>query len=496
MQLHFLAALLLAQAQAPNLAQQYDAHLASRLPVMLSELLRFQTVAGNAAALREQQAWLARTGKALGFVVRDAGRVTEIELPGPPGAPVLGLVTHGDVQPVDEHWTIPPFNGLVKDGKVFGRGAADDKGPIVQALLAMKTLADSGVTRTHTVRLLVGTDEESENLDIVEYLKLHRAPDYSLVLDSEFPVVVGEKAWNSLTVACVLKERGATAKPWTVEALEAGLSPSIVPDWAHIRLGWRDGKADWSDLKKRLHQKTWGPGLKWDFTGTESAADIVIHGHAAHAGVNLRGGRNALVGLANVLEGELNGGCADDLLAFARVAGQDLHGTGLGLTKSDPVWGRWSVNVATVKPKSPDLTELTVNLRSTPPMNGPAREAYLRKFVSDFSEKRGVKLEVGGFFKDEPLRFDPQAKLVRRLLADYAKAAGRTEGPAISGGGTYAKRLPSSIAFGMWFAGTPYPGHDVDEAVSIQDEHRGVHVLLEALGDLATGPALASPFSP
>src|SRR5438045_1854887 len=77
-----------------------------RLETLLSEAIRFPTVAGNEQARKDQQGWLLRTAAALGLVARDAGPVTEIELPGPAGAPVLGLVVHGDVQPVEaSHWT-------------------------------------------------------------------------------------------------------------------------------------------------------------------------------------------------------------------------------------------------------------------------------------------------------------------------------------------------------------------------------------------------------
>ena len=141
---------------------------------------------------------------------RDAGLIDEIELPGPPNAPVLGLMVHGDVQPVDaDAWSFPPFAGKADDDYVYGRGSADDKGPLVQALLAMKALKESGITRTHTVRLLVGSDEESNNTDVAEYLKTHQPPDYTLVLDSEFPVVVGEKAWNSLSLTTDAKSERA-----------------------------------------------------------------------------------------------------------------------------------------------------------------------------------------------------------------------------------------------------------------------------------------------
>src|SRR5512132_3603651 len=116
-------------ATAPRPAKE-----SSRLEPMLKEVIRFPTVAGNDQARRDQKAWLLRTAAALGLVARDAGPVTEIELPGPEGAPILGLIVHGDVQPVDAaQWTVPPFEGLVRGGEVIGRGAADDKGPLVQA---------------------------------------------------------------------------------------------------------------------------------------------------------------------------------------------------------------------------------------------------------------------------------------------------------------------------------------------------------------------------
>ncbi|TMA26765.1 MAG: M20 family metallopeptidase [Deltaproteobacteria bacterium] len=86
--------------------------------------------------------------------------------------------------------------------------------------------------------------------------------------------------------------------------------------------------------------------------------------------------------------------------------------------------------------------------------------------------------------------------MVRRLMDAYTRVTGERPPPAISGGGTYAKRIPRAIAFGMWFPGKPYPGHDVDERISIADLERGYDVLLEAVRDIATGPPLREPFAP
>ncbi len=489
-----LSSLVLAQPSGSGLARAYRRDWAPRLQPLLSELIRFPTVAGNAKARDDQQAWLVKVGTELGFAVRPAGKVTEVELPGPAGAPVLGLVVHGDVQPVDDHWSIPPFEGVVKDGAILGRGAADDKGPLVQALLAMRTLAGSGLARTHTIRLLVGSDEESDNLDFKEYLADHRAPDLSLVLDSAFPVVVGEKAWVGYWLDAPLASRGP-AGGLEVMALEAGLSPSIVPDRATLTVRVPAG-TDLESLRARLAAKPSPAGTRLEArAGPDRTITVTAFGKAAHGGVNLEGGRNALVALARAMEGELPAGGADDLLAWVRLAGKDIYGSSLDLP-GHPVFGPTTVNPATLQRQQDGSYRLFINLRANPTLGVAALRAHLDAKVAAYDAAHGARLAAGGWFGDEPLAFDPNGKLVRRLLAAYARATGRADPPAISGGGTYAKRIPNAIAFGMWFPGKPYPGHDVDEQVDLKDLHLGVEVLLEALADLACGPPLREPFKP
>ncbi|HEU4385565.1 MAG TPA: Sapep family Mn(2+)-dependent dipeptidase [Anaeromyxobacteraceae bacterium] len=499
--MRFLSALIpclalaqLAQPAQPGLAEAYRRNWAPRLQPLLSELIRFPTVAGNDEARSDQQAWLLKVGKELGFAVRPAGKVTEVELPGPAGSPVLGLVVHGDVQPVDDHWSIPPFEGAVKEGAILGRGAADDKGPLVQALLAMRTLADSGLARTHTVRLLVGSDEESDNLDFKEYLVDHQAPDLSLVLDSAFPVVVGEKAWVGYWLDAPLASRGP-AGGLEVIALDAGLSPSIVPDRATLTMRVPAG-IDLEPLRTRLAAKPSPAGTRLEaHAGPDRTIAVTAFGRAAHGGINLEVGRNALVALARAMEGELPPGGADDLLAWIRLAGKDIHGSSLDLP-GHPIFGPTTVNPATLKRQENGSYRLFINLRANPTLGIAALRAHLDAKVEAYNATHGAKLLAGGWFEDEVLAFDPNGKLVRRLLAAYGRATGRTDPPAISGGGTYAKRIPNAIAFGAWFPGKPYPGHDVDEKVELTDLHLGVAVLLEALADLACGAPLKEPFKP
>jgi hypothetical protein len=133
------------------------------------------------------------------------------------------------------------------------------------------------------------------------------------------------------------------------------------------------------------------------------------------------------------------------------------------------------------------------NLRRTPPMTGAQLRQHLERFTAAFNARSGSALEPSGYYDEEPLIFDPNAKLVKRLTAAYERATGSPGKPVIAGGGTYAARVPNSIAFGMWFPGTPYPGHDVDERNSLRDLHQGVNVLVEVLADLAGSQPLLKP---
>jgi succinyl-diaminopimelate desuccinylase len=487
-------------AQTANESRRiYHERYAERLEPLLCEVVAFRTEAGHRDAVAQQAQWVERQAKALGLVYHDAGPVSEVELSGPPGSPVLGLMVHGDVQPAGEsEWTVPPYACTRRDGYVYGRGVADDKGPLVQGLLAMAALRDSGRPRTHTIRLLVGSDEESNNLDIATYLKSHRAPGLSLVLDSAFPVVVGEKAWDRLDVTANepynVRGRAGFGSLFIVR-LEAGIAASIVPPRATAQLH-EPGPPLRGDRLGGPCRLGVPAGYKCEEEPYNGDEKVTVKGRAAHAGVNIEGGRNALVMLANVFHDKVASSGAKDLLDFAALAGKDLYGTGLGLTQSDPLWGRYAVNVATIKPNDTLGLTLSINLRRPPPTTHQEIQAYLQRIVAQFNREHGASLQFGGYFEDEPLAFDPNSKIVKRLLADYTRATGQSERPAISGGATYAKRLPNAIAFGMWFPGKPYPGHDVDERIPVADLHRGVDVLLEALSDIAFSPPIEEPFRP
>ena len=79
---------------------------------------------------------------------------------------ILHILAHMDVVGEGKGWDPDPYGPVDKDGVLYGRGVADDKGPAVAALFAMKCVKDLGLPLHHSARMILGTDEESGSADI------------------------------------------------------------------------------------------------------------------------------------------------------------------------------------------------------------------------------------------------------------------------------------------------------------------------------------------
>ncbi|HEX5369450.1 MAG TPA: M20/M25/M40 family metallo-hydrolase [Dehalococcoidia bacterium] len=93
------------------------------------------------------------------------------DLPASNGDKPLVLLNHTDVVPVEaDQWSVPPFDGLIKDGYVWGRGALDMKGMGVLELMTVLTLKRRGVRLRRPVRFMAVADEEAGSAYGVEWL--------------------------------------------------------------------------------------------------------------------------------------------------------------------------------------------------------------------------------------------------------------------------------------------------------------------------------------
>ncbi|MEU7120121.1 dipeptidase [Streptomyces zaomyceticus] len=150
----------------------------------LTELVAFESVADEAVAPRSEcegaARWVADALRAEDFQdvalldTPDGSQAVYGILPGPAGAPTVLLYAHYDVQPkLDESaWLTPPFELTERNGRWYGRGAADCKGGVVMHLLALRALKANGGVPV-TVKVIVEGSEEQGTGGLERYAEQH-----------------------------------------------------------------------------------------------------------------------------------------------------------------------------------------------------------------------------------------------------------------------------------------------------------------------------------
>ncbi|MFG2143493.1 dipeptidase [Streptomyces sp. NPDC048696] len=205
------------------------ASLMPRAQAELTELVAFQSVADEAVAPRSEceaaAAWVAGALRAEGFQdvalldTPDGSQSVYGFLPGPADAPTVLLYAHYDVQPMldESAWLSPPFELTERDGRWYGRGAADCKGGFIMHLLALRALKANGGVPV-SVKVIVEGSEEQGTGGLEQYAEAH--PDL-LTADA---IVIGDTGNFRVglpTVTATL--RGMTMIRVSVETLEGNL---------------------------------------------------------------------------------------------------------------------------------------------------------------------------------------------------------------------------------------------------------------------------------
>ena len=177
---------------------------------------------GPAAALKE---FLAVSGE-WGLPGEDLeGYVGVVDLSDKPDA--LHILGHLDVVPAGEGWTVTePFEPKLIGGLLYGRGASDDKGPMVAALLAMRAVKELDVPLTKNVRLILGTDEETGMRDVEWYYGRHPHAPNTLSPDADFPIINIEKGHYQPVFGAKWQREDALPR---VTAFSGGPRVNMVP---------------------------------------------------------------------------------------------------------------------------------------------------------------------------------------------------------------------------------------------------------------------------
>lgn len=382
------------------------------------------------------------------------------------GDEMVAVLGHLDVVPAGDGWTHDPWGGEIRDGRIWGRGAMDDKGPAIAALFALAALRDSGLPIRRRVRLLFGCNEETGSADVKYYLaKGGEVPVMGFTPDGEYPVINGEKGIINVTFSRTYVQSGELK----LLSIHGGTAPNVVPAAACAKLGCS---------KELAAQITQRDIPKVHFTAVDYGVFVEAEGVSAH-GSTPELGENAIGRLLLALDTlPFSGEAAEAVHFLAATLGMETDGKSAGIALHDGVSGALTLNLGTLDGNESGMS-LKINYRY------PVTKEY-----DDCAPLLNRKFAAAGFrtdaeFHKAKLYIPEDSALVSTLLKVYKEQTGLEGSPKCIGGGTYAKMLPNILAFGPVFPGDEVREHKPDEFIEIPKLMKNAQIIAAAMYEMA-----------
>jgi acetylornithine deacetylase/succinyl-diaminopimelate desuccinylase-like protein len=213
----------------------------------LSEFLSIPSISAlpaHAADCRKAADWLTRHLRALGCPVVETIEgpghpVVWAESPKVPGRPTLLIYGHYDVQPPDplEEWTSDPFSPTVRDGKLFGRGTADDKGQVFCLLKAYEAVRGPDGRPPLNVNFIFEGEEECGGRVIFELLQKEPGrtrADAALVCDMSYYAPGWPAVYTALRGLCYAEISVRTLERDLHSGTYGGVAPNAIETLVRI----------------------------------------------------------------------------------------------------------------------------------------------------------------------------------------------------------------------------------------------------------------------
>ena len=334
----------------------------------------------------------------------------------------FAILCHLDVVPAGDGWTKPPFGGIVEDGKIWGRGAMDDKGPAICVLYALKALKDKGFVPHRTIKLIVGCNEESGWGCIDYYRRTQELPEEGFSPDADFPVIYAEKGILHVRLHYPIEK-----SPFFF--LEGGTSANMVCSYCD------------ATPRSISHKRARLSGL--EIKGKK----LYSHGKSAH-GSTPEMGINAMRPMLDYFSVRSE---------IVRKIIADVFEDQFRLKELADETGRLTMSPNIIKYRKGEI-QIVCDIRY--PATVPVEKVHER--LGNF----GVKYETISW--QPPLFHEKDSPLIQTLLSVYQECTGKKAEPIAIGGGTYARALKNGVGFGPEMPGDESVIHQPDEYISIE----------------------------
>jgi len=453
----------------------------------LARLVSYNTVADPEVPCERNprhqafKAYLKEEAGRLGLDFADHGCVAIVGLG--QGEDRVGLVAHGDVQPVDAtKWKKSPFelDRTSEPGRLLARGAEDDKGPIATALYAMKSLQDLQVPLSKRIELYVYMAEESDWAPLEAFIKTHTLPQINLTLDAEYPAVTAEKGYGTLAVT-LAPTAAAPAGPW-LKAFQGGFFGSQIPEDARAVVAQATPALE-TQIRARAGRQA---GMRYTFARQDGDLVVTAKGVSAHSS-KPDDGVNAISMLADALAvqpwPDTQAGALVNFL-------NDMVGTGYYAEKfgniayRDAFMGPMTFAPTVIRQRDGGAVELAINIRR--PQGKSAAQltneinAALAQWQGAHVQLANIAVQIGDPWVQQDA---PQLPVLLKTFAYFTGA--KDPKPQAIGGGTNSRLFPHAVSFGPAMPRTVYTGHSEHEFITTKQLLLNLQMYTAVLAELA-----------
>lgn len=383
------------------------------------------------------------------------------------GEEMAAVLGHLDVVPEGGGWTYPPFGGEIHDGKMYGRGVLDDKGPVIGAIYGLKAIRDAGLKLDRRLRVIFGTDEENGSSCVKYYIQNGgELPAIGFTPDADYPLIFCEKGqlfWKLTRPAKAGKTAEGNVPAAKLIRLEGGTAKNVVMPECVL------------EVEGKLKVKS-GEGIT--VTEENGRTTVTAVGKGAHGSTPELGINAAQKLFAAIEDSDLEEGLRQMVRFVLDKIGTETNGASLGICYQDEETGETTVNLGTARGTEEELS-LTLDIRY--PKNGD-REEMIRN-VKACAAEYGFQAEVEA--EGRLLYLPKDSELVQKLMKVYREQTGTEAEPMAIGGGTYAKNFENMAAFGPVFPGDAALIHQPDECAEVEKLVKSWQITAAAMYEIA-----------
>ena len=372
-----------------------------------------------------------------------------------PSPPLMGILAHVDVVGVGDGWDTDPFTLTQKDGKLFGRGAIDDKGPLIAAMYAMYCAHELCPDFSNGFQILIGSGEELGCIDVARYLEKNTPPPNVFTPDSAYPVVNTEK--GRITPFFKASWEKDVSLPRVV-SIVGGKTTNIVPDRAEavvegINVDQVEGYCREYSGKTGAHMSARGEGGQVVIT----AEGVSTHAATPSAGLNAQTALLEMLAAMPFAKSASYG----YISALNRLFPHgDVNGRALGIEMRDELSGELTVNFGVLNYTDIDFS---ANFDSRTPAC--ADDVDLPGLIRAAFDREGISMTYPELMR---CHHTPEDSLfVQTLLRIYEEYTGNDRGCLAVGGITYVHDIPGGVAFGCALPGIDNMAHGANEFIGI-----------------------------